>query len=276
MLQFLGIAWFAATANAQDHSHSAFQRNLTSAGVNAAIGGLTAGVSQAIAGKSFWNGFARGAGGGFAVFAGKRIIAERTPLAWWTGRQLAAIGSSEVANAARGRMPFQLVTIPLGPARFHFQPRRMRLPSVTLDVASTITAMAEGTSSGSRFALQQSLATGAFVFITRERSSGIGGNAAGVITMSEQVPNGNFPLLESERDVISHELIHSAQYDFILTAWADPIQTAVAGRLPRVKPFTRYFDFNLVLPVQALANQLISYDARPWEQEALSFVSIDR
>jgi len=276
VLQIIGLAWSTAIANAQDHAHSAFQRNATDAGINAAIGGLTAGISQAVAGKSFWIGFERGAGAGLIVFAGKRIIAERTPLAWWTGRQLAAIGSSEVANAAAGRRAFQHVTIPVGPARFHFQPSNKLLPSVTIDAASTAIAIVESSREGSRFALQESLATGALVFSTRERADGIGGNAAGIITVSEQVPNGDFPLLESKKDVMSHELIHSAQYDFIFTAWSDPIQSAISRRIPRIKTVTRFLDFNLVLPAQILANGVISYDDRPWEQEAISLVSVDK
>jgi len=276
VVQALAVACFTASGNAQDHHFGPVRRNVIVAGLNGALGGLTAGTSQAFAGKSFWRGFARGAAGGLVVYGGKCLIAERSPAAWWAGRELAAIGSSEVANAANGRPAFQIVTIPVGLIRFHFEPRAKRVLSPTLDVVSTAYAIAISTRSGSRLAIGQSLATGAIVFVTRETSNAIGGNAAGIVTLSELVPNGNFPALQSERDVISHELIHSAQYDFLVTAWADPIQSVIVRKLPWTKPVTRYLDFNLLMPLEVVANSLVLYGSRPWEKEARSLVSHDR
>ncbi len=270
------ILCFPATGKAQDFKHTSFERNVVTAGINGAIGGLAAGTSQLFAKKSFWRGFARGAGAGLIVYGGKRLIAERSPVAWWVGRQIAAIGSSEVANAAHGRRVFQILTLPVGPVRLHFEPRARLIPSATLDIVSTAYSAVVASQAGSRFAARESLATGTIVFITRQRSQGIGGNAAGVVTLSEYVPNGNFPLLESERDVLSHELVHSAQYDFVVTVWADPLQSTIVKKLPWAKPVTRYLDFNLLLPIQVVANALISYHDRPWEQEAGSLVSDDR
>lgn len=267
---------FPATGKAQDSKSSSVERNLATAGINSALGGITAGTSQILSGKSFWRGFARGAGAGLVVYGGKRLIAERSPVAWWAGRELAAIGSSEVANAANGRRAFQSLTLPIGPVRLHFEPRKKRTPSATIDIVSAAYTVVVATQSGSRFAVRESLATGAMVFITRQQTRGTGGNAAGVLTLSEFVPNGNFPLIESERDVISHELVHSAQYDFVLTAWSDPLQMAVVRKLRWTKPVARYIDVNLLLPAQIAANAVIAYHARPWEQEAHALVSDDR
>src|SRR5687767_8995344 len=65
--------------------------------VNVALGGLTAGVWRAMTRKPLIGGVVRGAAAGAVVYAGKKIIAEETPLAWWGGRQIAAMASSEVA-----------------------------------------------------------------------------------------------------------------------------------------------------------------------------------
>ena len=253
------------TGNAQS---SPGKRHAGPAVINAAIGGLTAGTWQALSGKSFWRGFARGSGGGFAVYVGKAIISDGRPVSWWTGRQVAAIGSSVVANAAQGRAPLQRITIPVGPLRLHFNPRARLAPSASLDLASTVTAVVVATRSGNRLAIQESFATGAIVFLAPEVSDAIGGSVANVVTISELAPDGEFPPLEDKRDIMSHELIHSAQYDFVLTAWGDAVQAAIVRKLHLSGRITRYVDFNVLLPLQFAANGLIPYDKRPWEREA--------
>jgi hypothetical protein len=267
-LQLLPLTLATASASAQDDRPSRLDHQIVTAGINAAVGGLTAGTWRILSGKSFWNGFLRGAGAGVAVFAGKRIIAEGSPAAWWAGRQLAAIGGSEVANAAEGRAPFQKITIPAGPVRLHFEPRAKLAPSASLDLASTVAAIVVGTRSGNRLGIQESLATGTIAFVTPELSDAIGGNVANIITISELAPDGDFPPLENKRDILSHELIHSAQYDFVLAAWGDAAQTAILRKLHLSGGITRYIDFSLLLPFQIAANELISYDKRPWEREA--------
>jgi len=276
VFQLSALTFGSTVCEGQDNGLSRLDHQLVAAGINAAVGGLTAGAWQGLSGKSFWKGFARGAGGGIMVFAGKRLIAERSPAWWWTGRELAAIGSSEVANAASGRRSFERITIPVGPVRLHFQPRTRLLPSPTIDFVSTVAAVVVATRSGSRIGFDESLATGALVFIVRDKSTAIGKNAAGIITLSEIVPDGNFPLLEGKRSVMSHEMIHSAQYDFILTAWADPIQKSLVRKLHLGGPVTRYLDFNLLLPLQLAANSFVAYDSRPWEKEARVLLSDEK
>jgi hypothetical protein len=261
---------FAPAASAQCCKSAA------AAAINAAIGGLTAGTARAVAHDSFWKGFGRGAAGGLAQFAGKRIIAEGRPAFWLVGRQVAAVGSSEVANAAQGRRLFQLVTLPVGPIRIHLEPRARRVKAPTLDLAAAVSALLIAARPGNHFALQESLATGSLVFMAPEVSDAVGGNEAGAITLSELAPDGVFIGLDSKRSIISHEMIHSAQYDFIVTAWSDALQAAIVRKLHWSSPVTRYVDFNLLLPVQYAANGLIPYDSRPWEQEARVLVSNDK
>lgn len=270
VVQLLALTCVASAGRAQHRESPG------AAAINAAIGGLTAGTWQALSGKSFWTGFGRGAGAGLTVFVGKRLIAKRSPGWWWTGRQLAAVGSSEVLNAAEGRRALDRITLPLGPVRIHFEPRTKRMPSATVDVFSTVAAVVEGARAEARIGIRESLATGTIVFIVRDKSSEVGWNAAGITTLSEILPDGDFPPLQSKRSVISHEMIHTAQYDFMLTAWADPIQKSLVQRFHWNGPVTRYLDFNLLLPVQIAANSLIDYDRRPWEREARALVPNER
>ena len=240
-------------------------------GMNAAIGGLTAGLWRTAARGSFWRGFTRGAAAGAVVYAGKRVVGEGSSPGWWIGRHIAALGSSEVSNAALGRPFLQTTVLPVGPIRIHIDRKARRRISPRLDLAASIAAMAIAVRPGARFALRESASTGAMVFLVRENSDEIGGTAAGVITLSELTPDGDFPGLQSKRSVLSHELVHASQYDFVFAALSDPIQSAIARRNSWGRRISRFVDINLVFPLQLGANELIDYQDRPWEREAVSF-----
>jgi hypothetical protein len=241
------------------------------AAVNVALGAVTAGAWSAAKNKSFWRGFVRGGAAGAMVFAGKRLVGEGNPASWWFGREIAALGSSEVVNAAEGLPFLQRAIIPVGPIRFHIDRRAKRKISPKLDLASVIAGIVVSSRDGARFALDETLATGVIVFVVPENSQTVGSHTAGIITISELLPDGKFPPLEQKRMVISHELIHTVQYDFVFTAWSDVAQKAIARNVPAVAILTRHIDVNLTLPVQLGANNLIDYKNRPWEQEAASF-----
>lgn len=241
--------------------------------VNMAVGGITAGVWRLSTGHSFWRGFARGSLAGGAVFTGKRIIAGETPLAWWAGRGIAALGSAEVLNAAEGRRILDRAAVPLGPLRLHVaRSSRLHL-SLRLDLATSIAAVYEATRPESDFAWKESLATGALVFLAPQVTGAVGSHSAGVITISELLPDGAFPPLERKRGVLSHELIHAAQYDFIGIAWGDPLEDAIARRIPGGAGVRRYVDFGVLFPVHAGLNVLMEPHNRPWEKEAASLAS---
>lgn len=104
---------------------------------NAAIGGLTAGLWRTAVRRSFWRGFLRGAAAGTVVYAGKRAIGEGNAAGWWMGRQMAALGSSEVVNAAHGRSILESAVLPLGPVRIHVNRAAKRKISPRIDLASS-------------------------------------------------------------------------------------------------------------------------------------------
>jgi cyanophycinase-like exopeptidase len=244
--------------------------------VNMLLGAATAGVWSAAGHRSFWRGFARGAAAGAAVYAGKELIAEGNPSSWWAGRQLAALGSSEVVNASQGLGFLQRVVIPVGPVRIHVDRRAKRKISPRLDLGSSVSAIVIASRERTHFALNESLATGVLVFTVPETSQTVGAHTAGVVSISELLPDGNFPPLSGKRSVISHEMIHAAQADFAFIAWSDGIQRAIAKRIPGGGFVSRYVDVNLTLPFQLAANALIDYESRPWEKEAVSFANRDK
>jgi len=238
--------------------------------VNVALGAVTAGTWSAVQKKSFWRGFARGGAGGAAVFAGKRLIGEGNPVSWWAGREIAALGSSEVVNAAEGLPFLQRAVIPVGPIRFHIDRLAKRKVIPRLDLASTIAAGVIASGERTRLAVKETLATGVIVFMVPENSRTVGTHTAGILSVSEVLPDGNFPPLAPKRIVISHEMVHASQYDFVFTVWSDVAQRAIAKRIPAAGFISRYLDVNLSLPLQLGANHLIDYESRPWEREAVS------
>ena len=221
-------------------------------------------------------GLARGAIAGAVVYGGKRIIASETPLAWWAGRQLAAVGASEVANASLGLPILQRIVLPLGPIRIHIDRAGEKKIAARLDLASSIAVISRASQANTHFALDESLATGTIVFLTPDLTNAVGSHSAGVLAISDFLPDGDFPELERKRGVLSHEIIHALQYDFTFTAWSDAAQSGIAKRIPGGRQATRFIDFNLILPFQLLGNGLVAHDDRPWEREASSLVKTYR
>jgi hypothetical protein len=241
------------------------------AAVNVALGALTAGTWSAAKHKSFWRGFARGGAARGGVFVGKQLIGEGNPTSWWFGRQIAALGSSEVVNAGEGLPFLQRAVIPVGPLRFHVDRLARRKIVPKIDIGSVIAGIAIASRDRTRFALNESLASGVIVFVSPETSQTVGTHMAGIIRISELLPDGKFPPLAQKRTVMSHELIHTVQYDFVFTAWSDHAQQTISKKIPAAAFVSRYFDINLTIPLQLGVNGLIDYSDRPWEREASSF-----
>jgi hypothetical protein len=237
--------------------------------VNVALGGLTAGVWRVVTRKPLVGGLVRGAAAGAVVYAGKKIIAEETPLAWWGGRQIAAIASSEVVNAAESLPILERVVLPLGPIRFHVDRLAPRKVMPRLDALQSIAIVAFAIHPATRFSAKESLATGVVVFVNESRKFD-GYHVAGVISLTEALTSGF--LVACKRSILSHELIHASQYDFTFTAWSDATQTAISRRVRTAAFITRFIDVNLTLPLPYAVNRLMEYNDRPWEIEAYSLV----
>jgi hypothetical protein len=237
--------------------------------VNVALGGLTAGVWRVVTRKPLIGGLVRGAAAGAVVYAGKKIIAEETPLAWWGGRQIASIASSEVVNAAESLPILQRVVLPVGPIRIHFDRLASHKVMPRLDALQSIAIVAFAIHPATRFSAKESFALGAVVFVNESHKFD-GYHVAGVISLTEALTSGF--LVACKRSILSHELIHAAQYDFTFTAWSDATQTAISRRVASAAFITRFIDVNLTLPLPYAINRLMEYSDRPWEIEGYSLV----
>ena len=260
---------YAGEVSAQQPIAPRTTNEATLLAVNVALGGLTAGVWRMVTRKPLMGGLVRGAAAGAVVYAGKKIIAEETTLAWWGGRQIAAVASSEVANAAENLPILQRVVLPVGPVRLHVDRLAPRKVMPRLDVLQSIAIVAFAMHPSTRFDVKESLATGAIVFIN-ESNKFDGYHVGGVISLSEYLTTDFF--LPCKRSILSHELVHAAQYDFTFTAWSDATQAAISRRSRPVAFITRFMDVNLTLPMPYVANRLVEYNDRPWEIEAYSLI----
>lgn len=214
--------------------------------LNAAVGGLTAGLWRELSGGSFGEGLTGGMLGGSVVYAGKRVAAEGFPGAGFLGRDLAAAGSSVVRNAADGRPLLDSLSLPAGPFRLYLSPLDGTPPRLEVEVSDlywTAYGLAEG-----RLTLDpaESLSAGAPVFqsdrslLDTDGRSVHGAAATGVIFLS--------PMSERQRrQTLPHERVHVLQSDFAHQAWFRPLETRLARRLPHDGWRSR-LDYDVLFP----------------------------
>lgn len=200
-------------------------------GINALVGGLTAGVWRQLSGGSFEEGFAGGALGGSVAYAGKRVAAESFAGAGFLGRDLAAVGSSVVRNAADGRPLLDSLALPVGPVRLHLSPRDPGGPRVEADVAELYWVTYGLIDHRLELDAGESLSSGAFVFdaerplVDPDGERVLGTAAGGAVFLSPQ----------SERQrarSLAHERVHVLQQDFVHHAWFRPLEEHLARSLP--------------------------------------------
>lgn len=238
-------------------------------GLNAAVGALTAGVWQELSGGSFERGFTQGALGGSVVYAGKRVAAESFPGAGFLGRELAAVGSSIVRNAADARPLLDSLSLPAGPLRLRFappDPTKLAVEPNLGELYWTIYGFADGRL---EFDLTESLSSGMAVFQSDRFLAGTdderinGGATAGVVFLS--------PLGEGQREeTLAHERAHVLQIDFLHHAWFGPLERKMAEKLP-YQGLSSYVDYGVLYPTIRWGGSLLGWDYKldaPIEAEA--------
>jgi hypothetical protein len=244
--------------------------DLAAFGGNALVGGLTAGVAQKLRGGSFQDGFARGVLGGGIIYAGKRVAVQRFGGAGLVVRQVAALGTSVVRNAADGRPALQRVMLPLGPLRLYVEPRGAAPVRARLDLMTIAWTVYAAVTPELEWDAGATLSAGAPVFRARDRlivSDGDSTEAAGK-ALSGVI------LLSDIRgiDVVSnfaHERVHVLQQDQIFFTWSDPLEEWVVRRLPGGAVVNRYVDLGLSnVFTAAIAELFGEHDDRPTELEA--------
>jgi hypothetical protein len=244
-------------------------------GANALLGGVTAGVMQRVRGGSFRDGFARGALGGTIVYAGKRTAAERFFGAGFMGREVAAVGSSIVRNAAEGAPSLDRLILPLGPVRLHVTPAAEPRVRAKVDVATLVWTAYAAQEERLQFDARRTLSAGAPVFRVRNllmaphygshegRADGL--SASGILMLSEIDEWGP---RQTER-TFAHERIHVLQDDYLFTVWSQPAGEWLLRRVPGGERIDRYIDVNLVDTMRGLLSVVISERRnQPWELEA--------
>lgn len=217
-------------------------------GINALVGGLTAGVWQELSDGSFEDGFAGGALGGSVVYVGKRISAESFAGAGFLGRDVAAVGTSVVRNASDGRPLLDSLALPVGPLRLHLSPRTPADVRVEVDLRDLYWITYGVIEDRLHLEAGESLSAGAPVFQadrtllgSNDRPVRGGTVGGGVVVLS--------PLSRGDREVTAaHERVHVLHHDFFYHAWFRPLEDHLARMLPADGLVGRV-DYDLAHPV---------------------------
>jgi hypothetical protein len=248
-----------------------WQTHTIALGINAALGGFTAGIARKSSGETFWDSFWRGALGGSVHYSGKVISARDFAGAGLLGRQTASLGSSMVRNASVGRGFVDQVVVPVGPVRIYIDRKSGTPVRTKLDLVTGIGTAYAAVHSRSGLDLNASLSSGALVFTLPEEFAGWSQQAAafGGVIMYRENPQRTDAGLDW---LLSHEIVHVAQHDFLTTIWSQPAESWLMGNVLG-GPFataSRYIDLGLYRAITApLTYYLIPTAHNPWEQEAL-------
>lgn len=267
------LVYAAQLAGQQPPSTSdvpAWAGDLAALGGNALFGGLTAGVAQALRGGSFQDGFTRGALGGGVIYVGKRLAVQRFGGAGLLGREVAAVGTSVVRNAAEDRPSLSRLMLPLGPVRLYVEPRGTSPIRARVDLLSLAWTGYAALTPELNWDAGATLSAGAPVFRVRDRlivsrgdtSEAAGKAVAGVVLL------GDIGRVDVEAN-FAHERVHVLQHDQIFFVWSDPLEEWAVRRLPGGAVLNRYVDLGLSgIFTAALAEIFTDYHTRPTEAEA--------
>jgi hypothetical protein len=239
---------------------------------NIAIGAGTAAIGRVIAKKDPKKSALQGALAGAVIFAGKWLVAQNDDRSNLLGRTIAAVGSSEVREAATGKPYLAQVIIPYGIARLHvnrFSPRPLE---IRLDLAATIATFVNACESPKQFQLAKSIKSGVpFFLIDRDKRGGSikGLQLAGVVTYRVAT---RFEEQEEEqtKKMLGHELTHVVQSDYLFNAYGSLLEDTLVPRLPAGRTLHRFVDIGIHVPMLLSLNSVIPYADRPWEREAVT------
>ncbi len=226
------------------------------AGVNAAIGGLSAAVRAWHGHRSVREALLGGTAGGLVTYGGMRMVGASTPMRV-PGLMLTGLGASLSRNAAAGVPMLSRVVLPmpLGALELGFGDAfhaRYRLSATSLLMTSYVALARPG---GASLDFGKSLASLSPVFITNGGLHVVGSStnadAAGqqflrVIMLSEQ---SNKPW----EAVMRHESVHVAQELRDQILFADDIGDALLAKGGTIgKDLSRVMSFDLVRPLNLM------------------------
>lgn len=242
-------------------------------GINALLGGATAGIARELNDGAFLEGLGGGAAGGAAVYVGKRLNTMKVDEAGLVGRMIGAVGTSMIRNSAAARPVLERIIVPVGPV------------SLYLTFAEEGTRVAPKLHLGRAIYLGRLIVDDDFVIDWSETASAgapvFRGRGVAVRYGSDEEAGGvellgaiavsdrsvvNYP---DEHALLSHERVHVVQDDFITIGWTDPVEDWLLGHIPFGDTIGRYVDTGVVyLGFAYTGVVLIPYEDRPWEIEA--------
>ena len=242
----------------------------TTLSANALLGGLTAGVVQKVRGGSFQDGFTRGALGGSVVYLGKRVSVERFDGAGFAGRELAAVGTSIVRNAAEGEGSLERLMLPIGPVRLYVSPGAATPVQAKVDVMTLFWTGYAVVAPELSFDVQSSLSAGTPVFRVADRLLVFRGDTAHAAGLAL---GGTLLLSDVQgidtRETFAHERIHVIQNDQLFYSLVDPLEGWAVRKIPGGSRINQWVDFNTANLFLGLLTPLFDdHDRRPWELEA--------
>ena len=236
---------------------------------NVLIGAITGGVGNVAGGRSFWSGAAKGASGGVFIFAGKEVISRQGSLHAWGGRQLAAIGSSQVRNGAAGRPILSELVFPLWFSRVYVKTSGRPKVSMRFDLSTAVGGAIMASRVTTKFELGQSLRNGVLMFGEEFGQDSVAGEHISGAIQVDRVPAIAPDEAQYRRGAVTaHEIIHAVQYDFVGIALSEPLEAMIFNRSQRGRSFKKVVDPGILTPFWSAANAMIPRNDRPWEREA--------
>ncbi len=286
-----------ATAQSCDYSEcvatASFSEHVTMLAINSLIGGVAAGVVRMTRGEpiadAFYDGFLRGALGGGLTYAGKGVASQAFSGAGLLGRQIAALGVSTTANAADGVGFFDRVVLSLGPLPGRLVISRRESGLAVYPQADLISTAAviygfvapdyspdwgASLSGGIAVFRQRSSlpdnATLQDVYAARARAKAIARARGTTVAGATTAGGATFvSYLAPDERVIAHERVHAVQFDFLVGAVGDQVDTWAMTKLPGVD---RWLKINLMPAFFGGIHQVIllslNHAHLPWEREA--------
>ena len=242
-------------------------------GANVLVGAVTAGVWQQLRGGSFTAGFARGALGGFVVYGGKQVAAIRMDGAGLVGRELAAVGSSMVRNAADGTPMLGRLTLPAGPLPLRVERRasgwRLRLDGQALWWAGV--AISTGDLA---LDLRRSWADGAMVWVADSAWFDAGTRSTPALAAPWAIFANRGALDATGGPAVrAHERLHVIQADQFALIISDPIDEWVGHQVPVLGRVGRWVALGLGVAAfaypQTVMQRSLGYEYLPWEVESM-------
>lgn len=223
--------------------------DITFLGVNALLGGMTAGALQGLRGGSFPDGFTRGASGGAVAYAGRRLSVEKFYGAGFLGREVSAIGASVIRNSSDGRPSLERLFLPVGPLHLYVDRSGKTSVRAKLNLYAFAWTARAALAPELRFDLAKSLSAGAPVFDAPDRNiiGSSGDTIRGMVVGGTIFLSGTLhPLAEGQ--TFAHERVHILQGDLQFHAWGDPIEAWAARRTRIGSVLYRYVDFGVTMP----------------------------